>query len=439
MARKVLTLSGMIHVRSHKFISILLAVLFTAMQAVPSAAAPLPQDNPNALAVVVWAQSDGISDTESSDAAEAIRHALPHLLNAHVVSEEIVEKVLSYYQKEVLPASGGRASAEENISRAKEHYFQFHYEDAMAEISSAVASLSAGDVSANGTLLQDALITQGVISKAAGQTELAENAFDRAARLNPFYNIDYRAFPPSIIELFERSKKSVFANGKGELRVGSDPHSAEVFINGILQGVTPLTLGEVPEGTYSVMIRTNKYAPIERSVAVAAGGKASVSEKLKWMNDGASAKRKDGQDAKGKIVEGLRIADLLKADKAVIIDCDGELISARMVDRKYRASHKEIVAAYSAEGRVQAIADVTQTLADLARINLLNNPMKYLDPDGIGDPVLLTGRKREFYKKPVVWGAIGAAAVGAIIGGILAASSSGGSNDRTGSVAVQFK
>jgi hypothetical protein len=387
---------------------------------------------------VVWPVKDGLNDPESEDVAAALRRALPLVTTAHVVSDDLVEKVVSYYADSAGNTSGSRNGTEEILSRAKEHYFQFQYDEALAEISRVVETLSAGAVAENGALLLDALITQGVIARSAGKPDLTKTAFEMAVRLNPFYRIDYRSFPPSIIDIFEQSRNALMRGEKGALRVETDPNSAEVFINGVMQGVTPLGLDEVPAGSYSVLIKTNKYEPFEKTVKISNSEKTVVSEKLRWTGDGFVGKAKKTQDARAEISEGLRIADLLKVDKAILIDCEGNLITARMIDSRYRASHKPIVVDYPPEERVAAIADLAETLAQLAQINLLSDPMKYLDPEGLGDPILLTGRKRELYKKPLFWGAIGTAAAGAIVGGILAATSGGSSSD-TGSVAVQFK
>jgi len=395
------------------------------------------------LSVVIWPQRDGTSDDTTNDVSGALRKALPVIMPVHIIGSQITEDVLSYHQKEALVPTGGKNEAEKTLANAKEHYFQFQYDEALAESSRAVEIYSAGSISENGFHLQDALITQAIIAKAAGDAALAKNAFDRVVSLNPFYRIDKKLFPPSIVEMFEKSRSTLMQGASGSLKVETDPQAAEVFLNGILQGVTPFDLPQVPVGSYTLLIKTNKYQPVTKTITIADGEKLIVKEKLTWTNTQTGKKSSHTQNARAEIEEGLRIADLLKADKAVLIDCDenGKVgtLYARIVDRQYRAAHRPVVVEYDAvEGRAQAVADLTETLASLTRINLLNDPMKYLDPDGLGDPILLTGRKREFYKKPIFWGAIGAAAAGAIAGGIAAALSGGGS-PRTGAVAVQFK
>jgi tetratricopeptide (TPR) repeat protein len=443
MARGVLRVNDMIPVRYKKCIASATAFLIfwgNLSLSLPKAAASGSYD----LSVVIWPQKDGVSDDITADSTEALRKALPVVMPVHIVSPQIVDEVLSYHKKEVsgVPENG----AAENLARAKEHYFGFHYDEALAEASRAVELFSSGNLSINGSQLQDALITQGIIAKAADNTNLAKDSFDRAVRLNPFYRIDRKLFSPSIVDMFEKSRSEVLHSAKGSLRVETDPEAAEVYLNGVLQGVTPLDLPQTPANSYTLLIKTNKYAPIAKTIKIADGEKLVVREKLSWIDERPPTGKKAAQraNAKAEIEEGLRIADLLKVDKAILVNCDEKssgagILYARMIDRQYRSAHRPIVVEYDAvTGRTQAIADLTQTLANLARINLLNDPMKYLDPDGLGDPILLSGRKQKLYKRPIFWGAVGAVAAGAIAGGI-AAALSGGSSPRTGAVAVQFK
>lgn len=395
--------------------------------------------------VVVHAQSDGVSDELSEDVAAALREALPHIHPVHIISLEITENVLSYYGSEAgsVPQQN---SAAEFLARAKEHYFGFQYDEALAEVKKAVEILSNGRISENGALQHDALLTQAIIARAANDKELAGKSLEDAVRLNPFYRIDRLAFPPSVVELYEGARSGFFKREKGMLNVETNPPAAEIYINGIMQGVSPFELGDVPEGIYTLLIKTNKYDPIEKEVRIVAGQTVSVNEKLKWAGNTKSSMKKQNklESAKAQIAEGLRISELLKADKAVMVDCDetrgrGQVL-IRMVDRRYRAAHKPLLVGYSGEqDKPQAIADAANVLAEQIKADIASNPMKYLDSEGIGDPVLLGKRKREFHKQPFFWGAIGTLAAGALAGGIAAALSGGGSSPDTGTLAVQFK
>lgn len=54
--------------------------------------------------------------------------------------------------------------------------------------------------------------------------------------------------------------------------VTSDPHGAEVFVNGMSRGVTPLTLNDLlPEQSHLIRLILPNYAPVEQGVGFAAG------------------------------------------------------------------------------------------------------------------------------------------------------------------------
>ncbi len=144
----------------------------------------------------------------------------------------------------------------------------------------------------------------------------------------------------------------------------------------------------------------------------------------------------------------MRIAELLKVDKVVLIDADetadghGE-VAIRMVDREYKAGHNPIVIKYDPAKKdlTENLSSTASVLAAQSRVALLNNPQKYLDPDGIGDPVLLGKRRGTFRATPAFW---------AVMGGVLAAGAGGataavmlggggGGDSGAGSVNVQFK
>jgi tetratricopeptide (TPR) repeat protein len=403
--------------------------------------------NANTNSLIVRSQKDGLSDAETEDAVAALRKVLPQIGNIQIISPQLVHTVLAYQHKKESVPSKDETEAMDILARAKEHYFSFHYAEAMAEVSQAVDFFSQGDISSRGALLQDALLTQGLIAKAAGQKKVAREAFLRAVRLDPFYKINRTNFPPSIVKLYERQQNELFKGAMGSLTVETGPAAAEVYINGILQGVTPLTFEEIPAGTYALFIKTNKYQPLQKTITINDGLEIVLQEKLNWLSQtGDSAEPSPALNTQELIHQGVEQANLLAADKVVFVNCDegkgGNVLVARMIDRKYRAAYRGIVYHYqSIEERPQAIAEVAKILAIQAEANLLDDPLQYLDPDGLGDPILLGNRKKAYYKKPLFWGIIGAAAA-ALAGGLifgLSSSGSGGASPDTGSVNVQFK
>lgn len=396
------------------------------------------------VSIVVRPLKDGISDEISSDVAAALREVLPKISRLKIIPDDIVERILAYYEKESDFLSKERRGAVENLAMAKDHYFSFQYDEALAETASAIEIFEQGDLSEAGALLQDALLTQGVIAKAAGNKELAMNSFDKAVRLDPLYKIDRMTFPPSVSDMYDKLKKGFLKEKTGALKVESSPPAAEVYLNGIMKGVTPLDLGLLPLGSYKILIKANKYRPVEKTVNLGEGGGVVVKETLAWSEPPTDAKRKmDVATTIGQVGEGARIAEIIKSDKVILVNCNetksGNLIAARMVDRQYKSGYREVISYYdSVAQRSEAAAEVAEALAMQAQADLTRDPRKYLDIEGIGDPILLGARKKDFYRMPVFWGAIGTAAAGAVVGGVVAAVS-GGSPSDTGSVSVSFK
>lgn len=70
-------------------------------------------------------------------------------------------------------------------------------------------------------------------------------------------------------------------SASGTLNIETDPADAEVFINGISRGQTPLTIERIPEGNVDIEIKAAGYEPHARQVSLAAGEVQKISQALK--------------------------------------------------------------------------------------------------------------------------------------------------------------
>jgi hypothetical protein len=68
-----------------------------------------------------------------------------------------------------------------------------------------------------------------------------------------------------------RAAAAAGAEKPGRLQVRSSPTRARVLVNGAGRGVTPLTLRELPLGSYTIRVERDGYAPAERRVRLTAG------------------------------------------------------------------------------------------------------------------------------------------------------------------------
>jgi hypothetical protein len=381
---------------------------------------------------------------KSEEMANLISGRLSRIAGHHVIDRDIVTQVVGYHNHE--PIDPKFAPARANLARAQEHFFHMQYEDAAAESARAV-SLLEGDTSAlheKGRLLFDAFMTQAMIARAAGNETLVRSSLTRAAMLDPIRELDGGRYPPSMVKLFECERRILKRSGVGGIDVRTAPPVAEVYINGVAAGVTPLQLEGLPAGDYDLMIKTNRYAPVRKKVAVEAGRTKKVSLRLAWRGSSAKRGRVSTSTARREIDESLNVAELLKADRAVLVSAEGGRndsgeVRVRLVDRRYRASFRPIVARYDSTDRDAVLDELSQTLSDLIGRDIASDPAAFADPQGTADPVLLGKTKKKIYRRPLFWGAVGTAVAGAVAGGIVAALGGGGSSDDTGSVRVNFR
>ena len=66
----------------------------------------------------------------------------------------------------------------------------------------------------------------------------------------------------------------------GSISVSSSPSGASIYLNGIYKGITPITLTDVPIGTYSIKLTKPGYGEVTKTVSVSAGRTKYVSETL---------------------------------------------------------------------------------------------------------------------------------------------------------------
>ncbi len=420
-----------------RFFAIILATLFAIT------GYPWPGFAVQKITVVVTPSRHG--DTMSADAASTLRQALRRHGAFHVIDGPLADQVIDYYDDDSHPHMGRFPVARDYLSRAQDHYFGMHYEEAGAEAARAVALLDGDPASLHekGQFLFDALMTQGMIARAVNDEVLMRQAFGRAAELNPRHRLNRNAYPPSAIKIFDGERERLTKSGVGDIAVQTNPPAAEVFLNGILNGVTPLAMKSLPCGTYALMIKTNKYEPVMKTVEVKPDETVRVSSRLRWVNgkqSGSAGAARSG--SRSEIDECLRSAELLKADRGVLIAdremADGSgFVRARLVDRQYRAAYKPLVAPYDATNRTEAFDGLAVEVAKTLQRSIASDPAELADPDGTADPVLLGKNKKKIHQRPLFWSAIGTAVAGAVAGGIFAAMD-GGSSDE-GSVRIQFK
>ncbi len=392
--------------------------------------------------ILVAPVTDGDMDDRSAEIASAISDALRLDPSQHVLDSALAAKVVGYHAKPDKP-EGGAEDAAASLSRAKEAYFAFRYDEARRELDRAIEGFEAEPqrISYSGAGLLDAHVTRAMIARSAGDDELARLSISRALAVDPNLELFQGEYPPRLIALLAAERARLSARGVGELTVSTKPEAAKVRINGVPKGQAPLAL-TLPAGRYRLLIEANRYSSVEREIEVNPGGTAEVKENLKWVrNSAGSPAEKVPSDDEGLFGEGMRLANIMKADKVVLVGADGSdagwKLKARMVDGVLKLGQPPIAAEFEGAISPESLAGLTAKLSRQAGADLIADLARGADIKGSADPALLSKRKRPLKKNPVFWAIVGTALAGALVGG-LAAAFSGASGDR-GGVKVRFR
>lgn len=404
--------------------------------------------------VVIVPIHDGASDDISDDLVASFSKAVAER-GLQVVSQDKVEAVLSYYKPLRNDKDNALSAAQDLISRAKEHYYNFDYEAASSEIAKAIGLMenSPDATPVHGEVLRDAYITAAIIERSGkNNRDDLRDYFKKVLELDPQYVLDEREFQPSLVGIFNEEKAQLLDGPLGELEVETNPKVAEVYINGIFKGVTPLLITGQPDGSYYLSIKANKYRTVKKTVNVIANARTTLREKLAWEGERSSSGREiyetlnSENEAREQIAEGKRIADLIRVPKVVLIDADrtatgsGRII-ARMVDRNLSAGHNPIVVALSKDAKTLAgdLSNATDLLLKQYHADIAGDPRKNIDPDGIGSPILLGKRNKKLWTAPAFWVVVGGVLAATAGGATAAFTSGGGPAANEGSLNVQFK
>lgn len=391
--------------------------------------------------VVVWETEDGIEDEASRKTADILRQRLSTETPLHVIDPKKVREVLAYYKDyQHSPKDVQIEEAKSLLARGKEHYYHFAFVEAGAELKKSIRIFESNPhfTPSAGQTLVDSWIMLALVHAATREKEKAVENFQKVLALAPFYKLDEKGFAPSVRKLFQKAREKLPDLPPGEIRIKSDPKVAEIYLNGIYQGISPMVLSELPSGNYFLSVRANHYQSNEGNVSLQPGEKIMFRPKLSWRGPNPPKSGQTPNESFSQIEEGLRIAKLLKADKVIWVDVDPGWITCRMVDRKYRTSHKPIVIPLNTKtvDWEENFKHLVPLLLAQTELDLTNRPLADFDVEGNTDPILL-GKRRRKIPKGVVFGGLGALSVGGVVIGLLAAG--GSKSPNTGEIFLSFK
>lgn len=148
------------------------------------------------------------------------------------------------------------------LERGKSQYDNLELDPALDDLTRAVETFekAAGRLG-DGEKYMETLLYLGASYILSGDNERGRSAFRRVAMYDKRRNLDPKVFPPSMIEIFNNVKQEVAAGPVGTVMVKSTPKAAEVYLNAVYKGITPVSLVKVPEGTHFVRVEKDGYLP----------------------------------------------------------------------------------------------------------------------------------------------------------------------------------
>jgi hypothetical protein len=152
--------------------------------------------------------------------------------------------------------------AHELLKSGKEQYDNLELDAAIDELSKSIEEFkkAAGRLGGGEGYLE-ALLYLGAAHILSGDNERGTESFRTVALFDKRKTLDPKVFPPSMIEIFDKTKEDVTASPVGTVLVKSNPTAAEVYLNGVFKGITPLTLVKVPEGVHFIRVEKDGYTP----------------------------------------------------------------------------------------------------------------------------------------------------------------------------------
>ncbi|MCB1215057.1 MAG: PEGA domain-containing protein [Deltaproteobacteria bacterium] len=384
------------------------------------------------LKVVVLEVNDGNSKPKDIErVGDTLRDELQLLPRFQTLSKQETEAFFINHP-DVLASSEGGELLNRYLEEGLSFFKDLQFKDAIGILSNTIDSFRrAKKPLAENFQLVDAYLSLGNVYMASKQKKQALDSFKEAVRLDPDREITTRYYSPNTVREFTEAKKEKLGKTKStKLEIFSSPSKADVYINGVNRGQTPLKIDFFPTGEHYVLLKKPGYEPSARKIELK---ESAFREKipLNKIESRNSAPRgfevKSVGDVEEQVKVASRIGNAMKVDKVMLVSVIpvgyNHKITARMIDMAYQASHKQkSIDVLNLPKDTRAASKVlAKDLEEKSYADLAKDPKKYADTD-----VLVIG-KRKKKSKALLYGLLGVLAAGGATAGLLLRG--GGSNE----------
>ncbi|RME52027.1 MAG: PEGA domain-containing protein [Deltaproteobacteria bacterium] len=261
--------------------------------AVPAEASQTPegvptptQEAPKRLPTLFFVElvSDTLGSFELGNLNQMIAVSFEELGEYHLVGgEELKLRILQKYDADL---EQKLKELDERINAGREKMVNGDMEGALVDLERAKALLEEEKVRQNANFDYSQVdLFLGSTLASLGKTEEAVEAYRRFMEKTPQSEILPETVPIEFIERFEELRAEHEQAPKGVVSIVSEPPFANVYLDGSLRGVTPLTIDNLTFGDHDIRIEIEDYKTLYAKVTIDSTELKSLSVTLQ-PNDG---------------------------------------------------------------------------------------------------------------------------------------------------------
>ncbi len=395
--------------------------------------------------VIALHQSSQYSQ-ETRDIADALRKKLSKNNAVEVISRTRTEEIVSQVEN---PAIG--TQVHDLLKKAKEFYLEFEMSKAR---STAQRALSVAEIqvqkTGNTQELLETHLTLGLIDIAENKKDSAHTHFKKVLFFQPHRVFTENEYSSRVLEVLKQVKNESDQSETGNLEITTDPTEAEIYVDGIHRGQSPLKVKLLPAGThYLKAIRTADGSVVSKVEVISQKEPQKMELKLEKL----SGKERAPYEFHSKSIQSLRpklqqVVSLSEVQKVVLVSLNPEKSFGEVTMSVYDQDSRQITSFQEAlpdvkkfKSPVSKLANsfTSELTAQIAQKNLKKETTAKQEPyipyqkvhDKEGNS------KTPLYKKPGFWVVVGILLAGAGAGSYFGLMKKGGSSSVSGASASQ--
>lgn len=256
---------------------------------------------------------------------------------------------------------------------------------------------------------------------------------------------------PRKFQKFVNLTKNESPTVKGSLQIDSIPSSANVYLDGVYQGVTPLKL-EIPNGKYRLGIASNGRKSFVKDVRVSSGKNKVIRTNLKWNRSNSTSKKMFGgmiwneASPSAKIALASHIGNATNVDRIVFLSIEKKGRAYQSIAQVFDKEFNQALKSYPYKKKIKnlkldspsVIRYFAKSLNTQLKSETLDLYKNEIDQKFITDQRIASRPKKPIYKKPAFIAAIGGLILTGVVLGVALSSSGGSSSPSTGGVSIDL-